>query len=256
MNELLGRCLHFRSVDVWAAILFTDFFRLVREREAGDDKSPQVAYWFKRVLSNAAKLRNAQIDWGINRNEIRFKELTLVEPHPDDEEFSATVATLMDKAVLRHEIAHHLLGHTSSQKDPFSINKVVSPYLENLQHPLEHRRELEADLASIYLPTGSGKLVEDEQGSFEISLGTTLCQTVLSHLKCSIHINSSSHPSWNERHKLSIQALRDFYHPKGCNAALSMTSRFQAFLYLTQSRGLGELTINDWIPERISEDPA
>ncbi|MGX5674010.1 hypothetical protein [Thermomonas fusca] len=229
------------------AILFTDFFRLIEARKSEESGSDEVKYWLHRVLSNAAKLRDAQIDWGINRNEIRFKETTLVEPHEDTGQRAATVATHMDKAVLRHEIAHHLLGHTSSDRDPFLINSAISPFFDSIDVPAQHRRELEADLASVYLPASAGELVKDKQASFEISLGTSLCQTVLSHLKYNIRVDSESHPSWETRHRLTNVALQTFSQPNACMAALSMVSRFQAFLYLTQDRGLGELTLNEWL---------
>ncbi|MBI2769527.1 MAG: hypothetical protein HYX47_07885 [Burkholderiales bacterium] len=229
------------------AILYEEFQTLTRARTALGDDAADTKELFVELCRDIQKLSEAQIDWGINRNEIRFQDETVLVPAPKVEGRAATVATLMDKAVLRHEIAHHLLGHTSSGSDlSDQLRQPIEHFLKDAGHSSEHNRELEADLCGIYLPMSGQRHVEPDQLGFEVALGTLLAQTALAQLKASIHLSSVSHPSWKVRHQLSIRALREFYPLPGYEAALSGVSRFQALLYLVQQRGLGELTFGSY----------
>lgn len=229
------------------ATLYQEFYALTRARESLGDNARETKALFKTVCSNITKLSEAQVQWGINRNEIRFKDEFVLVPSAEHDGQATSLATLMDKAVLRHEIAHHLLGHT----DPDSrLGSQIRPHIEHLfdldAYPAAHVREIEADLAAIFLPVSGAQYENFDQLGFEVTLGTLMAQTVLAQLKASIHLDALSHPSWNVRHRLSLKALRHFYPSPGCEYAVSEVSRFQALLYRIQGRGLGELTIGQY----------
>lgn len=224
------------------AILFEECNALTRARESLGDDAEETKRLFVRTCGDTHKLTEAQVDWGINRNEIRFTEESALLPSPGIAERAIGVAELMDKAVLRHEIAHHLLGHTGSGS---SLGSELRPRIEHLlkekSYSDPHLREIEADLGAIFLPASGPHQEDFDQLAFEVALGTLMAQTVLAQLKASIHLDASTHPSWKIRHQVTIEALRHFYPAPGCEAAISMVSRFQAFLYCVQGRGLGEL---------------
>ncbi|WP_208944291.1 hypothetical protein [Paracidovorax avenae] len=226
------------------ATLYQEFYALTQARNKFGSKNKKTKALFHIVCENITKLSEAQVEWGINRNEIRFKDEFVLIPSPEHNGKATSIATLMDKAVLRHEIAHHLLGHT---KPDASLRHCILPHIENLfdrnAYTDEHVREIEADLAAIYLPASGAKEQNFDQLGFEVAFGTLLAQTVLAQLKASIYHSADSHPSWHVRHQLSITALRTIYPDAGVDYALSEVSRFQALLYRIQNRGLGELTI-------------
>lgn len=229
------------------ATLQQEFRALTDAREELGDEADETKSLFQTVCRNIGKLSEAQVDWGIRRNEIRFKEATVLVASPEMESVAATIATYMDKAVLRHEIAHHLLGHTVSGADLGSqLRPHIAHLLEKGDYPDEHLREIEADLCAIYLPVSGVSQESLDQRGFEVALGTLMAQTTLAQLKASIHLDAVSHPSWKVRHELSLAALRHFYPGPGCEYAISEVSRFQALLYKIQGRGLGELTVDNY----------
>lgn len=229
------------------AILYQEFYSLTLARESLGDDARETKALFFAVCRDMSKLSEAQIEWGINRNEIRFKEEFVLVPSAEHVGRATTLATLMDKAVLRHEIAHHLLGHTESNPN---LEPLIRPYIEHFfdrnEYSVAHAREIEADLASILLPSSRASDESADQLGFEVTFGTLMAQTVLAQLKASIHLDSPSHPSWNVRHRLSVKALRHLYPAEGCEQAISEVSRFQALLYRVQGRGLGELTTDQY----------
>ncbi|MGY4838013.1 hypothetical protein [Burkholderia pyrrocinia] len=224
------------------AILFEQCNALTKARRSLGDDADETKRLFVRTCEDTHKLTEAQVDWGINRNEIRFTEESALLPSPEIAERAIGVAELMDKAVLRHEIAHHLLGHTGSGS---SLSAELRPRIENLlnvsSYSAAHLREIEADLGATFLPASGPHQEDFDQLAFEVALGTLMAQTVLAQLKASIHLDAPSHPSWKVRHQLTLEALRYFYPVPGCEAAITMVSGFQAFLYGVQGRGLGEL---------------
>lgn len=229
------------------AILYQELCALTHARESLGDDASETRALFLTVGRDIHKLCEAQLDWGINRNEIRFKEGSVLVPSAELEGPATSIATLMDKAVLRHEIVHHLLGHTDSGSNFGSqIRRHIEHLFEGDDYSSGHIRELEADLGAIFLPASRGRHEEFDQLGFEVALGTLLAQTALAQLKASIHLDSATHPSWNVRHRLSIKALRHFYPAPGCECAISEVSRFQALLYRVQGRGLGELTTSQY----------
>ena len=230
------------------ATLYQEFYTLVRAREALGDDSSETRSLFRTLYRDIQKLCNAQLEWGGgNRNEIRFKEETVLVPGPEHERQAVSIATLMDKAVLRHEVAHHLLGHTSYGSGlSTELRVTIERFLKHDRCSAEHAREFEADICSIFLPASRGRHESFDQLGFEVAFGTLMTQTVLAQLSASIHLDSATHPSWKSRNQLSIEALRHFYPVPGCRFAISEVSRFQALMYLVQKRGLGELTIDQY----------
>lgn len=229
------------------ATLYQEFYALTRARETLGDDAHETKALFFTVCKDISKLSEAQVEWGINRNEIRFKDEFVLVPNAEHDGQATSLATLMDKAVLRHEIAHHLLGHTAA---PSSLSSRIRQHIEHLfdrsAYSAEHVKEIEADLAAIFLPVSGTKQENFDQLGFEVTFGTLMAQTVLAQLKASIHLDATSHPSWSVRHRLSLKALRHFYPAPGFEYAVSEVSRFQALMYRIQGRGLGELTIGQY----------
>lgn len=230
------------------ATLYEEFRALTGARASLGDDASETKRLFLTVCRDIQKLCEAQVEWGINRNEIRFKEEFVLVPSPELEDQATSCATLMDKAVLRHEIAHHLLGHTDPRSDPGSPLRSKIEHLFNRDDYSDgHARELEADLGAIFLPASRGDHAEFDQLGFEVAFGTLMAQTALAQLKASIHLDATTHPSWNVRHQLSVKALSHFYPTPGCEFAIAEVSSFQALLYHVQGRGLGELTIGRYM---------
>lgn len=229
------------------ATLYQEFYALTRARETLGDDAQETKALFFTASRDITKLSEAQVEWGINRNEIKFRDEFVLVPSAENDGQATSLATLMDKAVLRHEIAHHLLGHTTSDS---SLDSRIRPHIDHLfdrdAYSAAHVREIEADLVAIFLPASGGQHENFDQLGFEVTFGTLMTQTVLAQLKASIHLDAPSHPSWNVRHRLSVKALRHFYPAPGCEHALSEVSRFQALLYRIQGRGLGEPTIGQY----------
>jgi hypothetical protein len=229
------------------ATLYGEFNALTRARASLGVDASETKALFLTVCRDIHKLCEAQVEWGINRNEIRLNEESVLVPSTELEGRATSTATLMDKAVLRHEIAHHILGHTDSESN---LGSLLNPKIEHLfnrdDYAVGHIRELEADLGAIFLPASRGHHEEFDQLGFEVAFGTLMAQTTLAQLKASIHLGSATHPSWNVRHQISVKALRHFYPVPGCEYAISEVSRFRALLYHVQGRGLGELTIDQY----------
>jgi len=222
------------------SILFTQFIDLSNLRRSLGDNHAKTKDKFIKLCTDIETLSEAQMDWGINRNEIRFKENYL---YPDDNivDKSAAIATLMDKSILRHEISHHLLGHTkSSEKISFdAINNI----LNNIECLNSHKKELEADLLAIYLPLSNDKLSSTsiEQFSIDVSLGTLLMQTALAQLKTNILEESETHPSWYLRYTTCLKFIKQLHPSKYLDSIIDDVTRFQVLLYTIQDKGLGAL---------------
>lgn len=227
------------------ATLYQEFHALTSARGSLGDTAKETNELLLTVCQNIHKLSEAQLEWGINRNEIRLKDGFVLVPAAEHEGKATSIATLMDKAVLRHEISHHLLGHTNVSSDlRTSISAQIGHLFDSNEYPIAHVREIEADLTAIYLPASKKDQKDLDQLGFEVAFGTLMAQTVLAQLKSSIHLDSLTHPSWRVRHQLSLKALQHFYPSDGCAYAISEVSRFQALLFRVQDRGLGELINN------------
>lgn len=222
------------------SILFVQFLDLCNKRRNLGDNHPQTKDRFIKLCSDIETLSEAQIDWGMNRNEIRFRDNYL---YPDDDivEKSTAIATLMDKSILRHEISHHLLGHTKSS-DKYSFG-LINDILKDVKCSDSHRKELEADLLGIYLPLSNEDLSPDsiEQSSIDVSLGTLLAQTTLAQLRADILQESDTHPSWYMRYTTSLKFIRQLHPSKYLDSIIDDVTRFQVLLYSIQDRGLGVL---------------
>ncbi|CAI2300591.1 hypothetical protein ACEV8A_24585 [Vibrio parahaemolyticus] len=218
------------------AILFTKFVRL-RKLKNDTDEYVQA---FSKLCVDIETLTEAQLDWSMNNNEIRFGDNFLL-PDNDIVEQAVGVATLMDKSILRHEISHHILGHTKS-KDVIHFD-AVNEYLKDIKCTPNHLKELQADLSGIYLPLSGFecKEIDVKQVTIEVVLGTLLSQTVLAQLKSNILVESESHPSWYVRYTTSIDFIKKHYHDSVLNSITDDISKFQALLYVVQDKGLGVL---------------
>lgn len=172
------------------AILFTEFVELTALRKTLGDNDPKTISLLYKLCSDIEKLTEAQIEWGINRNEIRFKDEVTLMPSDNIVEKATAIAILMDKSILRHELAHHLLGHTGIS-DSISLD-IIEQFLEGQEYSHEHKKEIEADLFGLYLPiSGTSNSTEQfNQSSIDVTLGTLLAQTTLAQLKADIYQDS------------------------------------------------------------------
>lgn len=221
------------------AILFTQFTRLSSLGTEYGEKHPIYMDAFVKLCMDIETLTEAQLDWAMNKNAIQFGE-NYLEPSDEIVGKAATIATFMDKSILRHEIGHHLLGHTKSNcVENFEL---VDEYLKDMVCSAEHLKELQADLTGIYLPiTNSGSISDIQQITVEVVLGTLLAQTALAQMKPNILFESESHPSWYTRFTTSLNFIEKVYSSNIKNGIIDDVSRFQALLYVVQDKGLGAL---------------
>lgn len=221
------------------AILFGEFINLCALRQELPDDSEDVMLSMTGVVKGLNKLANAQLEWGINGNEIRLKDETLIYPSDHLADNAARIATLMDRVVLGHEIAHHLLGHTGRDATISELLEIrIAPFL-NQGLSAKHRKEIEADLLGLALPLWSTFGDSSDQAEFEVALGALLFYTVISHLKCSMFFESESHPSAATRYNHVLKFIRTHFKLPVLDSLIDDIERFQALLFTTQDRGLG-----------------
>lgn len=246
------------------AILFQQFKSLISAFKECGEWSKSLTGRFSRFCVNLEKISEAHIEWGINQNEIRFNTGFYIDPDetgPDEDDdvasHAAVIATFMDKAIIRHEVSHHLLGHTEL-KDKISsellgaVNNLIID--EAVSH--QQRRELEADICSLLIPI-SGKDYGSESlvgTRIEVCLGTLLMQTVLAQLKSDIYLDSKSHPSWKVRHSVMLEVINETYGSNVLSQILTDVVSFQKLLYMVQGRGLGVLYDVNPVADNVCDD--
>jgi hypothetical protein len=226
------------------AILFQQFKNLVSAFKECGEWSSSLAGKFSRFCVDLEKISEAHIEWGINQNEIRFNTGFYIEPEDDVASHAAAIATFMDKAIVRHEISHHLLGHTELRDEiSTELLGVVNNLIIDEAVSPQQRRELEADICSLLIPiSGKNHDIESIVGTqIEVCLGTLLMQTVLAQLKSDIHLDSKSHPSWKIRHSVMLKVVNETYGSNMLNQISNDVVSFQKLLYMSQGRGLGVL---------------
>lgn len=221
------------------AILFSEYKELCTLRQKFSDSSETVLWSMARVITDLENLASAQLEWGINSNEIRLKDETLLYPPEHLASNAANIASLMDRIVLGHEVSHHLLGHTGRYTTVSEIlESHITPFIE--QNVSErHRREIEADLLGLTLPVLGISESDLDQAEFEVALGALLFYTVLSHLKCHIFLENESHPSAATRYDHVLRFIRSNFKCPVLSSVIDDIERFQALLFSTQDRGLG-----------------
>jgi hypothetical protein len=143
------------------------------------------------------------------------------EPNDLDEatymEKAAGIAVLMDKFVICHEIAHHLLGHTGKHNDAGCFLNNLPDELKSWQHhPNERAKELQADaLAALFMMkmTKDGMKqgsLHNSQDAFNAILGCSFVLKALSFLSEDPDEVSKEYPSINDR-LLSCMAILSYY---------------------------------------------
>jgi hypothetical protein len=235
------------------AIAFAEFIELCRLRhELGDsDHNTKVA--FVRLCSDITKLAEAQLTWAVLGNNIRLKKKEVLWPEKNVADAATGVACTMDKYILRHELAHHLLSHTDyDDKRDAGLSALVEKWGVIGKASKEHQSEFEADVGSVYLAICNGKPPTTD-GIVNIALGSLLGITVLGQLKADIHASSFSHPSTAERFLLMQSVLRSLAADDPHFRSLeSDIYRFQALLFGVQKRGLGQL--HTYLLEQIDKN--
>lgn len=220
------------------AILFAEFTELTRLRGNLGDADPVTRRAFAEFCENLIKIKNAQEFWAAGGNDVRLKEESNLLPREDIADLAAGIACLMDKQILRHEIAHHFLGHTgnSSVRDPELAALVEKWQIEGVASA-SHHKEYEADIGAIYLSLSDAPT---EDRCIDVALGSLLSVTVLGQFYADVTAVGITHPSVMDRFKGIQKVLESIMGDKGFYSSLeSDVHRFQALLFLIQSKGLG-----------------
>lgn len=167
---------------------------------------------------------------------------------------AAGIATLTDKFVICHEIAHHLLGHTGKNNDAYFLLDKLPEKLKSWKNKsVDHAKELQADtLAALFMmkltdATMVQGALGKSQEAFEASLGCLLTLSVNIFLSNDSGKETSSYPSDNERLESCLAVLSHFTNPEipqMVNAKLVIM-----FAYLKMHDGLTNL-IADGASER------
>ncbi|MBL4654143.1 MAG: hypothetical protein JKY53_14965 [Flavobacteriales bacterium] len=222
------------------AILFEEFREAIRNDLPDPERENSLAIFF----GDLEKISEAQIDWGINWNEIEFKDETVLKPPAHLEAQAVGIACLMDKVVLSHEIAHHLLGHTGVNKNlEHLIKDRIDPLIANDVNN-QHRREIEADLLGLALPLWNTFGNTSNQTKFEVAISALLVHTVLSHLKSDIDYESKSHPSARMRYEHVCRFIKEYLQMPEIDSLIHDVEKFQIFLSATQDRGIGVIALS------------
>ncbi|NGY86942.1 hypothetical protein F6Y05_21480 [Bacillus megaterium] len=130
---------------------------------------------------------------------------------------AADISALMDKFVILHEIAHHLLGHTGKQNDAgWFLDNLPEELKSWQQHPDERAKELQADaLATLFMMKMTKDRMKERslpnfQDTFNAILGCLFVLKALSFLSKDPDEVSKEYPSINER-LLSCKAILSYY---------------------------------------------
>lgn len=146
---------------------------------------------------------------------------------PDDPEETAymekaaSIAILMDKFVISHEIAHHLLGHTGKQNDAGCFLDNLPDELKSWQHHSHgHGKELQADaLAVLFMlkmteDTMKQRSIDNSQDAFNAIIGCLFTLKALIFLSKDPDEVSKEYPSINQR-LVSCKTILSYYTNPG-----------------------------------------
>lgn len=152
----------------------------------------------------------------------------------DDEITNRAVgfATLTDKFVICHEIAHHLLGHTGKNNDANSLLDNLPEELKSWSNKsIQHSKELQADaLAVLFMlrlteNTMVKGALNESQETFEAIFGCLLVLSVNKYLSNNPDEATSDYPSNDERLDSCLAIFSYFINqefPEWVNAKLSI----------------------------------
>ncbi len=222
------------------AIVYYEFVRVFGDQFAPDDTG-RIVRLKAELYDHLAQLAIAQKRWD-RLGVVEFEVKDVVNSSLEIEGHPANIAGLADKFILRHEISHHLLGHTETGAQLLS-------YVDNLPEHCKywktvvqkaHQQEYEADASALTmtLQTQSLDVVTRRQREFDVVVGALLTLTVLGQLVREVNEATPSHPSVSSRFDQCVEILRSVCQHE-IRALVYLMKQFQVLLWSTQGKGLG-----------------
>jgi len=194
------------------------------------------------LLEDAKRLASAQGRWRISGDVIQLTDDDALQI-PEDSGIAVGIATMTDRFILSHEIAHHLLGHTGGiDHTSHFIERSLTTDAQARRDkaPRRRREEYDADWLAILILAGithSSVTKVSDVFANQAALGSLLTLTVIGQIS-NPSISSGSHPSPFDRYSHCLEALSTLqtYQPV---AILRDIRNFHRLLYRTQGVGLG-----------------
>lgn len=153
---------------------------------------------------------------------------------------AASIATLTDKFVICHEIAHHLLGHTGKIDDAsFLLEKLPEELKSWKGKSINSAKELQADaLATLFmLKISDTQMIQGicgkSQNVFEASLGCLLTLWINILLSNDPNKESNDYPSDIQRLESCFAILSYFSDPELPNKVYTQLSKMFGYFGLT-----------------------
>ncbi len=170
------------------------------------------------IIHDCFRLSSMMKDW---RESYPKRIEIFLKPNDPEEalymEKAAQIAVLIDKFVICHEIAHHLLGHTGKNNDAlFFIDNLPEELKSWLQNSLEHGKELQADaLAVLFMlkmteNNMKQSCLDRSQNAFNAVMSCLFTLKVLAFLSNDPNEVSKEYPSLNQRLE-SCKAILSYY---------------------------------------------
>jgi len=157
----------------------------------------------------------------------------------------ALLAQCADKFILRHEVSHHILGHTETGGRPLSYIEDLPAHCKYWKKlaPASHQQEYEADASALAmtLQAPCPDIEVKRQREFETAIGALLTLTVIGQLVGDVDDVTPSHPSVSSRFDQCLEILRVIckHNVNNVKGTIFLIKRFQTLLWITQRKGLG-----------------
>jgi hypothetical protein len=219
------------------SILFREF-TLVKQRVRERDYAAP-----RRFHDLALMVGLAQMRWRDLGGYIQLSLDDVMPPTLEQDGKAADIAVCTDRFILGHEIAHHLLGHTSESRMALRglrNNQVPQPP-EWDDFPPTWTRELQADSSAIGLFLGTHDTSVEEMYT-TVALGALLTITVLGQLADDVETGTETHPPLRLRYENALNTLSIVPNPH-LGAISKDIQNFQRLLFKIQRRGLGSNNI-------------
>jgi hypothetical protein len=222
------------------SILFVKFLNIRMLREKNDSTS-EIKKLMRELSVDAIKLTLAVTRWNIYFENHVYLENDLILDFCDEKNALQAMrfSGLIDKFILGHEIAHHLLGHTGKDNDG-------SQYLQSLltnnnvstSGTEMHLKEFQADALAFLLISGytrnlSMDLKRAEDLLADATIGSLLMFIILEQLT-SNKISSKSHPSAEDRYNHCLSILHSLENNQFALSFLEDLEQFRRLMNETR----------------------
>lgn len=220
------------------AIIYYESVRLWGERLSPDRVQPSVGLE-ARLIEHASKIARAQERWA-RLGQIRFTPDDVLYSDQDIEETAMRLARCVDKFILGHEVAHHIMGHTNADVRLFSYVDDLPDHCKYWQGAslVSHQREYQADASALMMVLQTADANSKAEVEFDAAIGSLLTLTVLGQLAGDVDNVTSTHPSVSSRFN-QILMIRRATCRNDIRGVIFLVKRFQGLLWSIQGRGLG-----------------